>query len=97
LVAGKAGLSDAGAATNRRAQAVHPIAAVQSEYSRWWREPETEVLPILDELGIGFDPFSPLARASLPVPSTKPQRSNAVTSAPLFRVSHRKHERGTRR
>jgi aryl-alcohol dehydrogenase-like predicted oxidoreductase len=51
--------------TIRRAHAVQPVAAVQSEYSLWWREPETEVLPALEELGIGFVPFSPLGRGFL--------------------------------
>jgi aryl-alcohol dehydrogenase-like predicted oxidoreductase len=59
------GLSEAGAATIRRAHAVHPIAAVQSEYSLWSREPETEVLPVCRELGIGFVPYSPLGRGFL--------------------------------
>jgi aryl-alcohol dehydrogenase-like predicted oxidoreductase len=59
------GLSEAGVGTIRRAHAVHPVAAVQSEYSLWWREPETEILPLLDELGIGFVPFSPLGKGFL--------------------------------
>lgn len=59
------GLSEAGAQTIRRAHSVHPVAAVQSEYSLWWRSPETEVLPTLEELGIGFVPFSPLGRGFL--------------------------------
>ena len=59
------GLSEAGATTIRRAHAVQPIAAVQSEYSLWWREPEREILPTLDELGVGFVPFSPLGRGFL--------------------------------
>jgi aryl-alcohol dehydrogenase-like predicted oxidoreductase len=59
------GLSEAGAATIRRAHAVQPVTALQSEYSLWWREPETEVLPTLQELGIGFVPFSPLGRGFL--------------------------------
>lgn len=59
------GLSEASAATIRRAHAVHPIAAVQSEYSLWSREPETEVLPVCRELGIGFVPYSPLGRGLL--------------------------------
>jgi len=59
------GLSEAGASTIRRAHAVHPVAAVQSEYSLWWREPEAEVLPTCEELGIGFVPFSPLGRGFL--------------------------------
>lgn len=59
------GLSEAGADTIRRAHAVRPVAALQSEYSLWWREPEAEILPLLDELGIGFVPFSPLGRGFL--------------------------------
>ena len=59
------GLSEAGAATIRRAHAVQSVAAVQSEYSLWWREPEREILPLLEELGIGFVPFSPLGRGFL--------------------------------
>jgi aryl-alcohol dehydrogenase-like predicted oxidoreductase len=59
------GLSEAGARTIRRAHAVQPVTALQSEYSLWWREPETDVLPTLEELGIGFVPFSPLGRGVL--------------------------------
>ncbi|HCV95759.1 MAG TPA: aldo/keto reductase [Stenotrophomonas sp.] len=59
------GLSEAGADTIRRAHAVHPVAALQSEYSLWWREPEQSVLPVLEELGIGFVPFSPLGKGFL--------------------------------
>lgn len=59
------GLSEAGASTIRRAHAVQPVAAVQSEYSLWWREPEASVLPTLEELGIGFVPFSPLGKGFL--------------------------------
>jgi aryl-alcohol dehydrogenase-like predicted oxidoreductase len=59
------GLSEAGAQTIRRAHAVQPVTAVQSEYSLWWRDPETEVLPTCEELGIGFVPFSPLGRGYL--------------------------------
>lgn len=59
------GLSEAGASTIRRAHAVQPVTAVQSEYSLWWREPEAEVLPACEELGIGFVPFSPLGRGFL--------------------------------
>jgi aryl-alcohol dehydrogenase-like predicted oxidoreductase len=59
------GLSEAGTQTIRRAHAVQPVAAVQSEYSLWWREPEADVLPTLEELGIGFVPFSPLGRGFL--------------------------------
>ena len=59
------GLSEAGADTIRRAHAVQPVAALQSEYSLWWREPEQSVLPVLEELGIGFVPFSPLGKGFL--------------------------------
>ena len=59
------GLSEAGVKTIRRAHAVQPVAALQSEYSLWWREPEDEILPTLDELGIGFVPFSPLGKGFL--------------------------------
>jgi aryl-alcohol dehydrogenase-like predicted oxidoreductase len=59
------GLSEAGVQTIRRAHAVQPVTAIQSEYSLWWREPETKVLPTLEELGIGFVPFSPLGRGFL--------------------------------
>jgi aryl-alcohol dehydrogenase-like predicted oxidoreductase len=59
------GLSEAGAHTIRRAHAVQPVAALQSEYSLWWREPEKEILPTLEELGIGFVPFSPLGKGFL--------------------------------
>lgn len=59
------GLSEAGAQTIRRAHAIQPVAALQSEYSLWWREPEVEILPTLEELGIGFVPFSPLGKGFL--------------------------------
>lgn len=59
------GLSEAGAQTIRRAHAVQPVTALQSEYSLWWREPEAVLLPTLEELGIGFVPFSPLGRGFL--------------------------------
>jgi len=68
IAAGKVrhfGLSEAGVSTIRRAHAVQPITAIQSEYSLWWREPEAEVLPLCEELGIGFVPYSPLGRGFL--------------------------------
>jgi pyridoxine 4-dehydrogenase len=68
IAAGKVkhfGMSEANAATIRKAHAVQPVTALQSEYSLWWREPETTVLPTLEELGIGFVPFSPLGRGFL--------------------------------
>jgi aryl-alcohol dehydrogenase-like predicted oxidoreductase len=62
---GHFGLSEAGAQTIRRAHAVQPVTALQSEYSLWWREPEKEIIPVLEELGIGFVPFSPLGKGFL--------------------------------
>ena len=62
---GHFGLSEAGVETIRRAHAVQPVAALQSEYSLWWREPEEEILPALEELSIGFVPFSPLGKGFL--------------------------------
>src|SRR5262249_12906766 len=59
------GLSEAGAQTIRRAHKVQPVAALQSEYSLWWREPEQEIIPTLEELGVGFVPFSPLGKGFL--------------------------------
>jgi aryl-alcohol dehydrogenase-like predicted oxidoreductase len=59
------GMSEAGVASIRSAHAVQPVAALQSEYSLWWREPEKEILPVLEELGIGFVPFSPLGKGFL--------------------------------
>jgi aryl-alcohol dehydrogenase-like predicted oxidoreductase len=59
------GLSEAGVQTIRRAHAVQPVTALQSEYSLWWREPEAQILPLLEELGIGFVPFSPLGKGFL--------------------------------
>jgi aryl-alcohol dehydrogenase-like predicted oxidoreductase len=68
IAAGKVkhfGLSEAGAQTIRRAHAVQPVTALQSEYSLWWRKPEAEIIPTLEELGIGFVPYSPLGRGFL--------------------------------
>jgi len=68
IAAGKVkhfGLSEAGVGTIRRAHAVQPVTALQSEYSLWWKEPELEILPVLEELGIGFVPFSPLGKGFL--------------------------------
>jgi aryl-alcohol dehydrogenase-like predicted oxidoreductase len=59
------GLSEAGVKTIRRANAVQPVTALQSEYSLWWREPESEILPTCEELGVGFVPFSPLGKGFL--------------------------------
>ncbi len=81
------GLSEAGARTIRRAHAVQPVAAVQSEYSLWWREPENEILPTLEELGIGFVPFSPLGAGFLAGKmdaTTKFDRSDFRATVPRF-------------
>jgi aryl-alcohol dehydrogenase-like predicted oxidoreductase len=59
------GMSEAGAQTIRKAHSVQPVTALQSEYSLWWREPEAEIIPTLEELGIGFVPFSPLGKGFL--------------------------------
>jgi aryl-alcohol dehydrogenase-like predicted oxidoreductase len=87
------GMSEAGARTIRRAHAVQPVAALQSEYSVWWRQPETEILPLLDELGIGFVPFSPLGRGYLTGKVTEQTTfvaSDLRTSLPRFTPEHRK-------
>jgi len=81
------GLSEAGPKTIRRAHAVQPITAVQSEYSLWWRGPEAELLPTLEELGIGFVPFSPLGAGFLTGridENTKFDRSDFRTTVPRF-------------
>jgi len=78
------GLSEAGVQTIRRAHAVQPVTAVESEYSLWWRRPEEALLPALEELGIGFVPFSPLVKVSLPERSAKIQNSTNPISAALF-------------
>jgi aryl-alcohol dehydrogenase-like predicted oxidoreductase len=74
------GLSEAGYQTIRRAHKVQPVAALQSEYSLWWREPEKEILPTLEELGIGFVPFSPWEGASSPGQLTRTPGSIRTTS-----------------
>src|SRR4030095_14733204 len=87
------GLSEAGAQTIRRAHAVLPVAAVQSEYSLWWREPEAEVLPTLEELGIGFVPFSPLGKGFLTGAineNTKFDSADFRNSVPRFSAENRK-------
>jgi len=87
------GMSEAGAATIRRAHAVQPVTAVQSEYSLWWREPETEVFPTLEELGIGFVPFSPLGRGFLTGAineNTKFDESDFRNIVPRFSEDNRK-------
>jgi aryl-alcohol dehydrogenase-like predicted oxidoreductase len=83
------GLSEAAVKTIRRAHAVQPVTAVQSEYSLWWREPEAELLPTLEELEIGFVSFSLLEKDSLREKSTKKQHSKIPTSAALFHDSPR--------
>lgn len=80
-------LSEAGAGTIRRAHAVHPVAAVQSEYSLWTRDPEAEVLPVCAELGIGFVPFSPLGKGFLTgtvTPTTEFSSGDIRTRVPRF-------------
>lgn len=86
------GLSEAGVRTIRRAHAVQPVTALQSEYSLWWREPEAEILPVLEELGIGFVPFSPLGRGFLTGAITAETRFDAKdfrTNAPRFSAENR--------
>jgi aryl-alcohol dehydrogenase-like predicted oxidoreductase len=87
------GLSEAGVRTVRRAHAVQPVAALQSEYSLWWREPEAEILPTLEELGIGFVPFSPLGKGFLTGKideSTTFDSSDFRNSVPRFTPENRK-------
>jgi aryl-alcohol dehydrogenase-like predicted oxidoreductase len=87
------GMSEASAATIRRAHAVQAVAAVQSEYSLWWREPEREILPALQELGIGFVPFSPLGRGFLTGTiddKTTFQPNDFRNTAPRFTEDNRK-------
>jgi len=87
------GLSEAGARTIRRAHAVQPVTALQSEYSLWWREPEAEVIPTLEELGIGFVPFSPLGKGFLTgkiSEDTKFDKSDFRNIVPRFTPENRK-------
>jgi aryl-alcohol dehydrogenase-like predicted oxidoreductase len=87
------GLSEAGVQTIRRAHAVQPVTAVQSEYSLWWRRPEAEVLPALEELGIGFVPYSPLGKGFLTGKidqDTKFDSSDFRTTLPRFTPEARK-------
>jgi len=87
------GLSEAGAKTIRRAHAVQPVTALQSEYSLWWREPEQEILPTLEELGIGFVPFSPLGKGFLTgkiSEETKFDKTDFRNIVPRFTPENRK-------
>jgi len=87
------GLSEAGAQTIRRAHAVQPVTALQSEYSLWWREPEAEILPTLEELGIGFVPFSPLGKGFLTgkiTEETKFDKTDFRNIVPRFTAENRK-------
>ncbi len=87
------GLSEAGVKTLRRAHAVQPVTALQSEYSLWWREPEQETLPALEELGIGFVPFSPLGKGFLTgaiKEDTKFDKNDFRNVVPRFAAENRK-------
>lgn len=87
------GMSEAGAANIRRAHAVQPVTALQSEYSLWWREPEAEILPTLEELGIGFVPFSPLGKGFLTgaiKEDTKFDKNDFRNIVPRFNEENRK-------
>ena len=96
IAAGKVrhfGMSEAGAKTIRQAHAVQPVTALQSEYSLWWREPEEEILPTLEELGIGFVPFSPLGKGFLTGTideSTTFDKSDFRSIVPRFSEENRK-------
>ena len=86
------GLSEAGAQTIRRANAVQPVTALQSEYSLFWREPEREIIPTLEELGIGFVPFSPLGKGFLTgkiTPETKFDSTDFRSTVPRFQEQNR--------
>ena len=87
------GLSEAGVKTIRRAHKVQPVAALQSEYSLWWREPESEIIPTLEELGIGFVPFSPLGKGFLTgaiSANTKFDSTDFRSTVPRFDEENRK-------
>jgi aryl-alcohol dehydrogenase-like predicted oxidoreductase len=87
------GMSEAGAATIRKAHAIQAVAALQSEYSLWWREPELEILPALEEMGIGFVPFSPLGRGFLTGAineNTRFEKTDFRNTLPRFSEENRK-------
>ena len=87
------GLSEAGVQTIRKAHAVQPVTALQSEYSLWWREPENDILPTLEELGIGFVPFSPLGKGFLTGKidqNTTFDKSDFRNTVPRFSEENRK-------
>ncbi|HVY73544.1 MAG TPA: aldo/keto reductase [Puia sp.] len=87
------GMSEAGAGSIRKAHAVQPVTALQSEYSLWWREPEQEILPLLEELGIGFVPFSPLGRGFLTGTineNTRFEKNDFRNTLPRFAEENRK-------
>ena len=91
------GMSEAGVQSIRRAHAVQPVAALQSEYSLWWREPEKEILPLLEELGIGFVPFSPLGKGFLTgaiTASTSFDATDFRNSVPRFSEANRRANQG---
>jgi aryl-alcohol dehydrogenase-like predicted oxidoreductase len=100
IAAGKVkhfGMSEAGAGSIRRAHAVQPVAALQSEYSLWWREPEKEILPLLEELGIGFVPFSPLGKGFLTgaiTETTSFDKTDFRNVVPRFSEENRKANQG---
>jgi len=100
IAAGKVkhfGLSEAGVQSIRRAHAVQPVTALQSEYSLWWREPENEILPTLEELGIGFVPFSPLGKGFLTGAineNTSFDKSDFRNTVPRFSEENRKANQG---
>jgi len=90
------GLSEAGVQTIRRAHAVQPVTALQSEYSLWWREPEAEIMPLLEELGIGFVPFSPLGKGYLTGKvdeNTEFDSTDFRNTVPRFAAENRKANR----
>src|SRR3954464_13087802 len=90
------GLSEAGAGTIRRAHAVQQVTALQSEYSLWWREPEKEILPTLEELGIGFVPFSPLGKGFLTGAITDKTEFDKTDFRNMFRDSAKTREERTK-